>query len=275
MIKQGQTLSRRRIILGAAAALAAAALPGSATAEMVPPATPSRLAAARRALRAAAVSRGPVRLGPPRADEAAAAMPPPAPASEAVAAADAPIPSPPRVARLPAPAPELEPEAMVVADVIPCPPARPSTGRLRLALHNIHTAENIDLVFGNASGHIPGALSQLDHFFRDFRADAQIGINPALYDLLSRMQGELGNQTLHLVSGYRTRATNAMLQGLSANSGVATNSYHIQGMAADITVPDIQLSHVRDLALNMQAGGVGYYPSSGFVHMDVGPVRRW
>ena len=95
-----------------------------------------------------------------------------------------------------------------------------------------------------------------------------------LLDLLYALQGRTGRRDkFHVISGYRSPATNAMLNARS--SGVAKHSYHMKGMAIDIRLPGYDLHKLHQAALALKAGGVGCYPSSNFIHVDVGPVRRW
>ena len=95
-----------------------------------------------------------------------------------------------------------------------------------------------------------------------------------LFDLLYTLKTTLNTDNeIHVISGYRSPKTNAMLAGKSG--GVAKKSYHMQGMAMDIAIPGVKLKTIRDAALSLKLGGVGYYPKSGFVHVDCGPVRHW
>jgi uncharacterized protein YcbK (DUF882 family) len=120
-------------------------------------------------------------------------------------------------------------------------------------------------------------LKDINVLLRDFRVNQIKPIDPALLDLLFRLNGELGtDQPFHVISGYRTPETNAMLQERGgAHSGVATHSLHIDGKAIDIRVPGIKLEHLRDKAKGLKIGGVGFYPGSNFVHVDTGRVRYW
>ena len=120
----------------------------------------------------------------------------------------------------------------------------------------------------------PDALAQIDWFMRDRRTDETINIDPGLLDILSAIQQRSGaGEPINVVSGYRSPSTNAYLAARSR--GVANNSYHMYGQAADIRIPDFGVRGLRDIALSLQAGGVGYYPRSDFVHVDTGPVRDW
>lgn len=146
--------------------------------------------------------------------------------------------------------------------------------RRALAFHNLHTGESLDLVYWAEGRYLPDATQRIEYLLRDFRNNKVHAIDPRLLDLLTSLRSRLDTQAPFLViSGYRSPETNAMLHRKS--EGVATNSLHLQGQAIDIRVPDRPLASVHNVALAMQAGGVGYYPHSDFVHVDVGRVRRW
>ncbi|HTT76961.1 MAG TPA: DUF882 domain-containing protein [Candidatus Binataceae bacterium] len=143
-----------------------------------------------------------------------------------------------------------------------------------LAMDNLHTGERIRTVYFEDGQYIPGALQEINYFFRDFRANEVKAIDPRLLDLLHAIHQNLdSSKPFNLISGYRTAATNAMLA--ARTEGVARHSMHILGRAADINVPDRQLSILQRVALALQFGGVGYYPQSDFVHVDTGRVRHW
>lgn len=150
-----------------------------------------------------------------------------------------------------------------------------STSRPRiLTLNNLHTGESMKAEFFDGKGYIQDELAKLNHFFRDYRANKIKSIDPKLFDQLYRLQGLLGtNKPVQLVSGYRSLDTNNELRARSR--GVAKKSYHTKGQAMDFHIEGISLSNVRKAALSMRAGGVGYYPSSNFVHIDTGPLRTW
>ena len=120
----------------------------------------------------------------------------------------------------------------------------------------------------------PDGLAQINFFMRDRRNDQIMQIDPQLIDILHALQTRLGSQLpVHIVSGYRSPATNAYL---AARSGaVARNSYHMYGRAADIRIPGVNLRTLRQAAIALNSGGVGYYRHSDFVHVDNGPVRDW
>ncbi|MCU5775041.1 YcbK family protein [Erwiniaceae bacterium BAC15a-03b] len=150
-----------------------------------------------------------------------------------------------------------------------------STPRPRvLTLNNLHTGETLKTEFFNGTSYDKDELSRLNHFFRDYRANKVKSIDPKLFDQLYRLQAMLETRKpVQLISGYRSRATNNELRAHSR--GVAKHSYHTLGQAMDFHIEGISLSNVRKAALKMRAGGVGYYPSSDFVHIDTGPLRNW
>jgi uncharacterized protein YcbK (DUF882 family) len=143
-----------------------------------------------------------------------------------------------------------------------------------LSFYNVHTGEALKTVYFDNGEYVPGALREVNYFFRDFRANLVKEIDPRLLDLLHRIHRALDtSQPFNLISGYRSPATNALLAGQS--EGVARHSLHMYGMASDINVQGRSLALVQIVALAMRGGGVGYYPRSGFVHVDTGRVRRW
>jgi uncharacterized protein YcbK (DUF882 family) len=147
-------------------------------------------------------------------------------------------------------------------------------GARRLSLYNVNTLESFNDVYWQDGRYVPTAMRKLRGFMRDYRANATHDIDPRLYDLLHSIAHKAGtNAPFKVISAYRSARTNAMKARHSR--GVAKNSYHIKGMAIDIALPGYSLSSLHNVALSMNAGGVGYYSRSGFVHVDVGPVRTW
>jgi uncharacterized protein YcbK (DUF882 family) len=143
-----------------------------------------------------------------------------------------------------------------------------------LAMYNPHTGESVKQVFCENGYYVPGALQEINYFFRDFRANLVKPIDPRLLDLLHAIhQLSDTSKPFNLVSGYRSPQTNAMLA--AQYEGVARHSMHIEGKAADINLPGRQLSILQRIALALRFGGVGYYPQSGFVHVDTGRIRHW
>ena len=153
-------------------------------------------------------------------------------------------------------------------------PADDAKGLRRLALVNDHTGERFDGVYCVRGVYDADRLKELRHVMRDHRAELEHDMDPALLDTLVRLQARLDtDEPLHLLSGYRSPATNAKLR--KRTSGVAKYSLHMEGRAADIHVPGTSTRALREEAVALAAGGVGYYSRSGFVHVDTGQVRTW
>lgn len=143
-----------------------------------------------------------------------------------------------------------------------------------LTLVNLHTQETLNCCYWRAGAYLPDALADVAKVLRDHRTGEVHPIDPRLLDLLTQLSGRLGaGRPFEVISGYRSPETNAKLHAKS--SGVATRSLHMDGKAIDVRLPGVPLTKLRDVALDLQAGGVGYYPTSNFVHVDVGRVRRW
>jgi uncharacterized protein YcbK (DUF882 family) len=143
-----------------------------------------------------------------------------------------------------------------------------------LKLYNIHTDERIRTIFWVDGRYIPRALDRLDQFWRDWRRNSVIDVDPDLYALLHDIYDEVDSDSpIHLISGHRSEKTNTMLRKQGRKT--AQKSQHVLGRAADITIPGVPVSELRDIALEMEAGGVGYYPQSHFIHVDTGRVRQW
>jgi uncharacterized protein YcbK (DUF882 family) len=143
-----------------------------------------------------------------------------------------------------------------------------------LSLFNTHTNEKIESTYWCDGSYCAPGLREIDHLLRDYRTGEVKEIDRSLLDLLHDLRSELrAEQPFHVISGYRSPATNALLR--QEGHGVAAHSYHIQGRAIDIRIPGIGLRNLRDAALRLGRGGVGYYPASDFVHVDVGPARTW
>jgi uncharacterized protein YcbK (DUF882 family) len=156
-------------------------------------------------------------------------------------------------------------------------PAAALAAERDLSFVHTHTGERLATAYCAAGDYVPAALREVDVLLRDFRANAVRPIDPGLLDLLFQLNARLGtNQPFHVISGYRTAATNAMLQERGgSHSGVASHSLHMDGKAIDIRVPGIRLEHLRDTAKALKVGGVGFYAASNFVHVDTGRVRYW
>jgi uncharacterized protein YcbK (DUF882 family) len=149
--------------------------------------------------------------------------------------------------------------------------------KYELKLYHLHSGESLDVVYRIGNTYIPAAMEKLDYFLRDSRTQDEKAYDPSEFDLLHNLMTRLGRPQgiIDIVCGYRTPWSNSFLRNRSRNTGVAKNSQHIQGKAIDIRVPGVQTRNLRDAALSLDAGGVGYYPRSQFVHVDVGPVRTW
>lgn len=140
----------------------------------------------------------------------------------------------------------------------------------------MHTGESLALTYAVGDQYVAGALDQIRHFLRDFRNGATHAIDPGLLDQLHLLAATTATRApFQVISGYRSPETNAMLR--REGHGVAAQSLHLQGQAIDMRLADIALADLRDAALSLRAGGVGYYPSaeSDFIHIDTGRVRRW
>lgn len=143
-----------------------------------------------------------------------------------------------------------------------------------LSFYNTHTSESLRITYWTGGRYVPDALKEVRYLLRDHYNDRQHHIDPQLLDLLYGLRTKVGaNKPIHVVSGYRSPETNAILRLNS--DGVATKSLHMEGKAIDIRVPGVRLSQLRRAALTLRRGGVGYYPSSDFLHMDTGPLRIW
>jgi uncharacterized protein YcbK (DUF882 family) len=147
----------------------------------------------------------------------------------------------------------------------------------KLKMWNLHTGESLDIVYRVGNTYIPEALAKLNYFLRDHNTQDVVDYSPKEFDVLHAMMSRLGrlNSVIDVVCGYRTPETNAALRQNSPQTGVAEHSQHMEGHAIDLRVPGVSTAQVRNAALSLHAGGVGYYPVSQFVHVDVGPVRQW
>jgi uncharacterized protein YcbK (DUF882 family) len=145
----------------------------------------------------------------------------------------------------------------------------------RLRLYHLHTGERIDVVYRVGDKYVPDAVAELNHFLRDHRTGDAKEYDVREFDLLHDLLVKVGNPdgVIDIVCGYRTPWSNNYLR--QQGHGVALHSQHMEAKAIDIRVPGITTSDLRNAALSLQRGGVGYYAQSGFVHVDVGPVRRW
>lgn len=159
--------------------------------------------------------------------------------------------------------------------VSPADSPAPASSNYRLRLYELHTNEHIDIVYRIGNKYIPSAIARLNYFLRDHRTGDVKAYDTREFDLLHNLLVKLDDPSgeIDIVCGYRTPRTNAYLR--SHSQGVALHSQHMLAKAIDIRVPGVPTAEVRDAALALHSGGVGYYPRSDFVHVDVGPVRRW
>ena len=144
----------------------------------------------------------------------------------------------------------------------------------RVNMYSGRSGESVNAVYWIDGEYIPEVLKEINHFMRDLRADEAIKMNAHNLDIIAATHHLLDvNEPYTLLSGYRTPATNAMLR--SHSNGVARNSLHMKGMAADLRLKSRSVKQMAKAAEVCQAGGVGHYYNSNFVHMDCGPVRTW
>jgi uncharacterized protein YcbK (DUF882 family) len=152
-----------------------------------------------------------------------------------------------------------------------------SAREYRLRFYHTHTRERLDIVYRRGDSYVPEALDELDHYLRDHRTGEERHFDPRLFDLLHDLTTSLNDSggEIDVICGYRTPWSNEFLRTRSPHTGVARHSLHMEAEAIDIRLPGISTSTVRDAALRLHRGGVGYYRSSDFVHVDVGRVRQW
>jgi len=153
--------------------------------------------------------------------------------------------------------------------------AQDSLTERRLRLYHTHSGQHLDVVYRRGAEYLSDALARLDLFLRDSRTGDIHHYDPRVFDLLSDLTAAAGRagDEINIICGYRSPATNEYLR--THTSGVAKTSLHMQAEAIDIRLPGFKTSLLRDIALGLGRGGVGYYPASDFIHVDVGRVRRW
>ena len=156
----------------------------------------------------------------------------------------------------------------------PPPPALDTTSPRTLSLVNVNTDEALVVTYWSDGGYRRDALDKLNHFLRDSREGAGTEMDPLLFDVLWHTQMHVGfSGPVEVLSAYRSPTHNAWLASVSR--GVASDSQHMNGNAMDISMPGVPVFKVRQVARSLGMGGVGFYPRSGFVHIDTGPVRYW
>lgn len=150
----------------------------------------------------------------------------------------------------------------------------PNHVRRSLSFYNTHTDEQLSVCYFKNGAYCPDAMGRINYILRDHRTGDTKSMDPNLLDLLFCVQRQLGCDTpFHIISGYRSPETNAMLR--KRTTGVAKFSYHMLGRAIDIRLPGCDTRKLRKTCLELKEGGVGYYPRSDFVHLDTGDVRAW
>ena len=143
-----------------------------------------------------------------------------------------------------------------------------------LSFYCVHTGEQLAVPYFVDGRYEPEALEMIDHLLRDYHNDEICQIDPRVLNQLYDLRRALGSsESFHVFSGYRSPATNESYRRISGR--VAEHSYHLTGQAIDIQLPGRDIRQMRNVAVAMRAGGVGYYPSEGFLHLDSGPIRRW
>jgi uncharacterized protein YcbK (DUF882 family) len=143
-----------------------------------------------------------------------------------------------------------------------------------LSMRNLHTAEKVHVRYFEEGRYLPDALKQLNHLLRDHRSGSAANMDQRLFDQLHGLAaGAKCAPDYEIISGYRSPDTNEKLRERS--DGVARQSLHMQGRAIDVRLPRVSCSRLRELAVGMQSGGVGYYAKSNFIHLDTGRVRSW
>jgi len=143
-----------------------------------------------------------------------------------------------------------------------------------LSFYNTHTGESMKTVYWTQGAYVSQALSDINYILRDYRTGGVKEIDTDLLDLLFALHQKLESTApFNIISGYRSPETNSLLNIMS--KGVVKNSLHIYGKAIDISLPGHELKVLQRAAVDLQRGGVGYYPSSDFVHVDVGIIRYW
>ena len=160
--------------------------------------------------------------------------------------------------------------ALILSRHAPASIAPPRT----LRFDHTHTGEKLAIAYTAADRYLPAALREISRFLRDFRTGEVHAIDPKLLDQLHQLATVTGSSApFEVISGYRSSATNTVLR--SHSTGVASQSLHLEGRAIDIRLPNVGIADLRDAAISLRAGGVGFYSDSKFVHVDTGRVRRW
>jgi uncharacterized protein YcbK (DUF882 family) len=150
------------------------------------------------------------------------------------------------------------------------------SGAWNVRLRHAHTGETFAGTYRVGDQYLPNVFQRVNHFLRDFRSNEVFPMDPHVLDIVSIIQSRTGGRPIDVLSGYRCPKTNALLrEGGGKRTGVAKNSFHMYGQAMDIRIDGYSTSRLRDAAMKLHAGGVGYYRRSDFVHVDTGTVRHW
>ena len=161
--------------------------------------------------------------------------------------------------------------------MLPAGAAVPSApaAEYRVRFFHTHTGERLDIVYRRGDQYLPEALAKLNYYLRDHRTGDVHAYDPKVFDLLHDLTAAVGrpHAEINVICGYRTPWSNAFLR--THTSGVAEHSLHMQAQAIDIRLPGVATARLRDAALALHRGGVGYYAKSDFIHVDVGRIRRW
>jgi uncharacterized protein YcbK (DUF882 family) len=152
--------------------------------------------------------------------------------------------------------------------------AVPSNGSYSVSFYNQRSGDTFSGVYRVGNKYLPEAFERINFVMRDVRADEVFPIDPRAIDIISVVHRYLDvNEPYQIISGYRSPQTNQMLR--STTEGVAKRSLHMSGQAIDVRLGEVNARHIREAAVKLAAGGVGYYPKSGFVHLDSGSFRTW
>ena len=170
--------------------------------------------------------------------------------------------------------------AGLLASVVPLSFSKPAVSATssnqarRVVFKNVHTGESFNGVYRVGDKYLPEAFERLNTVLRDHRNGEVFPMDPRVIDILSKVQQKTGKKVpVNILSGYRSPQTNSNLR--KASSGVAKNSFHMYGQALDIQIDGVGTRQLRDAAMSIKSGGVGYYPRSSFVHIDTGDIRSW
>ena len=157
---------------------------------------------------------------------------------------------------------------------LPFTSAAATGGRYRLKFRHTHTDERLDVVYRDGSGYLAPEIERMNWLMRDFRSDQTTRMDPRLFDILHALSLTCGGDVFEIISAYRSPATNAKLRK-TGGGGVARHSLHMEARAIDLRLVGFDTARLREAAVALGFGGVGYYPESDFVHVDTGNVRTW